>query len=608
VFRGTQALGSVLSASTLSFTDTTSGTSYSVVATDSRGIAFTSNSVTPSAPNISFCSGNDLQVAEAAYCAVTGPAVHLAWTAGASPDGYFISDASGTLVAFVDSSKSSFDITGLTGGRNYRYSVNNTDANNGQFVTTPSCSGPPGNTTLSATTSCASNSVSVQLSWTAASSVTQYRVYRDGVVVNATTSRTFTDTNVVSGHAYSYTVSALNGSGSTESNTLSVTGATCTSPPGAFAATATAFCTTGASPAPAVHIRWTASSNAASYVVNRNGVADTSSWSSATLALDDLNVIIGQTYNYTVTATNSGGSTTSSGQSVTIAGSICPVTPPTAPALTETTTCNGTSPANHLSWSASANATGYVVYRNGTALSAALSAATLTYDDESVAPGQSYAYVVRASNGGGTADSNTINISLPTTICQPPPLPFTLRATAVCDLSSTPAPIVRLTWSASVNATGYLLFRNELQIGDIVATLFADTNVALGSKYTYLVRAYGAGGTTDSNAFEVQLTQSVCTAPCGFACAATVATTASEQSPVRFALQQQTSCDGVSATWSFGDGTGSDALTPTHNYPAGTYRWSVVVFSNGTTATCQNGGTIAIAASPAPSKRHAVRH
>ncbi len=59
-----------------------SGTAYTVVATDSRGFTFTSNSATPAAPNSSFCLNGDLHVAEAAYCAVSGPAVHLAWTPG----------------------------------------------------------------------------------------------------------------------------------------------------------------------------------------------------------------------------------------------------------------------------------------------------------------------------------------------------------------------------------------------------------------------------------------------------------------------------------------------------------------------------------------------
>jgi hypothetical protein len=77
VFRAGQAIGGVLSASTLAFDDGTSGSSYTVVATDSHGFTFTSNSVTPPAPNASICLSGDLQVGEAAYCTASGPAVHL---------------------------------------------------------------------------------------------------------------------------------------------------------------------------------------------------------------------------------------------------------------------------------------------------------------------------------------------------------------------------------------------------------------------------------------------------------------------------------------------------------------------------------------------------
>jgi fibronectin type 3 domain-containing protein len=608
VFRGTLAISGVLPATTLAFNDTTIGTAYSVVATDSRGFTFTSNTVTPQGANSSFCSGADLQVGQAAYCALSGPAIHLAWTAGADSS-YFITDATGAFVAAVDGSKSSFDITGLSSAKSVRYSVNNVDANNGQFVTTPACSGPPGSLTLTATTSCVNSAVSIQLSWAAASGATQYRVDRDGVLIGTTTARTFADTAVTAGHAYSYTISALNNSGATESNTLSVTTATCVAPPGAFAASAATFCTTGAAPAPAVHVTWTASSNAASYIVNRNGVAYSSSLSSATLALDDLNVTIGQTYAYTVTASNSGGSTLSSASSVTITNATCPAPAPTTPALSESTTCNGTSPANHLSWTVSTNATSYIVFRNGAALSASLPSSTLEYDDNAVASGQSYAYFVRAANSGGSADSNTLNISLPTTICQPPPGQFSLIAKAICDISSTPAPVVRLTWTASANATSYSVFRAGTKIADVTDTTLTDaTNVVAGQIYKYFIRAAGPGGTTDSNEFEVLADASVCQASCGFACAASVVASAREQFPVRFALQQQTSCEAVVATWSFGDGTGSIDLAPTHAYASpGTFRWTVTA-GTATSATCQNSGTITITAVSAPAKRRAVGH
>jgi fibronectin type 3 domain-containing protein len=605
VFRGGQAIGAVLSASTLAFDDSTSGTSYFVVATDSHGFTFTSESVTPPAANSSLCQSGDLQVGEGAYCAATGPAVHLAWTAG-SANGYFITDSSDNLVAVLDGSKSSFEVTGLNAATSYRFSVNDTQANHGQFLTTPSCTGVPGSLTLSATTSCTNGSASVALSWTASSGATQYRIGRDGVIISTTTARTFADTTVTAGHAYSYTISALNGSGSTESNTVPITAATCTSPPGAFAASASAFCTSGAAPSPAVHVTWTASSNAATYVVNRNGAAYSATFASTKLAFDDLTVTAGQTYTYTVTATNSAGSTLSSGQSVTISA-CAPAPPPSAPVLTVSTICNDTNPVNRLSWTASTGATSYQVFRTGTELSLTLPSTTLAYDDSAVVAGQQYAYFVRATNSAGSADSNSINISLLTTICQPPPQPFALSANTFCDISSSPAPGVNLTWAASANATGYAVFRDDTLLGSVTGTTFTDNSALAGQTHAYLIRASGPGGTTDSNIVNVHVESDVCTSPCSLSCAANVATSAQATTAVLFLLQQPSSCDTAGVTWTFGDGTQSKDVAPFHIYAtAGTFRWTVTV-GQGTSAMCQNNGLIVVTAPPAPARRRPVR-
>ena len=605
VFRGGQAIGAVLPASTLAFDDSTSGTSYFVVATDSHGFTFTSSSVTPPAANSSLCQSGDLQVGESAYCAVTGPAVHLAWTAG-SANGYFITDSSDNLVAVLDGTRSSFEVTGLNAATSYRFSVNDTQANHGQFLTTPSCPGVPGSLTLTATTSCVSGSPNIQLSWTASSGATQYRVGRDGVVIDTITTRSFADTTVTAGHAYSYTISALNGSGSTESNTVPITAATCTSPPGAFATSASAFCTSGAAPSPAVHVTWTASSNAGTYVVNRDGAAYSATFASTKLAFDDLTVTAGQTYTYTVTATNSGGSTLSSGQAVTVAA-CAPGTPPSPPLLSVSTICNDTSPVNRLSWTASAGATSYQVFRNDAALSLNLPSTTSAYDDTAAASGQQYAYFIRATNSAGSTDSNLINIALLTTICQPPPQPFTLSANTFCDLSSSPSAAVGLSWTASANVTGYAVFRNDSLIGNVTGRAFSDNGALAGQSYTYLVRASGPGGTTDSNSVGVDVPD-ICSGPCSLSCAANVATSAQATTAVLFLLQQPSSCDTAGVTWTFGDGIVSKDVAPFHMYATpGTFRWTVTV-GQGTSAMCQNNGVIVITAPPVPSKRRSVRH
>jgi hypothetical protein len=296
----------------------------------------------------------------------------------------------------------------------------------------------------------------------------------------------------------------------------------------------------------------------------------------------------------------------SSGQSVTISA-CAPAPPPSAPVLTVSTICNDTNPVNRLSWTASTGATSYQVFRNGTALSLSLASTTLAYDDSAVVAGQQYAYFVRATNSAGSADSNSINISLLTTICQPPPQPFALSANTFCDISSSPAPGVNLTWTASANATGYAVFRDNTLLGSVTGTAFSDNSALAGQSYAYLIRASGSGGTTDSNIVNVHVESDVCTSPCSLSCAANVATSAQATTAVLFLLQQPSSCDTAGVTWTFGDGTQSKDVAPFHMYATpGTFRWTVTV-GQGTSAMCQNNGLIVITAPPAPARRRPVR-
>jgi len=112
----------------------------------------------------------------------------------------------------------------------------------------------------------------VALSWTAVSTASSYLVFRDGVQVGAPTVNAFTDTALVNGTAYSYTVKAVNTGGtSAASVAVSATPAATTlaAPTGLVANTATSL-NTGA-----FRLAWTAVSGAASYKVYKDGVLAT---------------------------------------------------------------------------------------------------------------------------------------------------------------------------------------------------------------------------------------------------------------------------------------------------------------------------------------------
>src|SRR3954454_18988013 len=82
--------------------------------------------------------------------------------------------------------------------------------------------------------------------------------------------------------------------------------------PGAFSVASNAYCNTSPPAAPAVKLNWSASSNATSYALYRNGSLYSPGIPSGTLTFDNnANVSAGASYTYFVRATNSSGSTDS---------------------------------------------------------------------------------------------------------------------------------------------------------------------------------------------------------------------------------------------------------------------------------------------------------
>ena len=104
--------------------------------------------------------------------------------------------------------------------------------------------------------------------------------------------------------------------------------------------------------------------------------------------------------------------------------------------------CNTSPPAGPavlLSWTASAGASSYTVFRNGTSLASGLTGTTFD-NNANVVAGQTYTYFVRATNANGTTNSNTISVSVPSNVCGSPPGNFTVSGNAYCNTSTPVAP------------------------------------------------------------------------------------------------------------------------------------------------------------------------
>ncbi len=144
------------------------------------------------------------------------------------------------------------------------------------------------------------------LAWDApAGTITGYKVFRDGVLRGSPTNPQFSDTGLVSGQVYSYTVTATSAAGeSVPSNPLLVT----TPAPGDGTPPSVPqnLHTTSVS-GTSVSLAWNASTDnvgVSGYIVTRNGV-DLPITAATTLT--DTTVVANQTYSYTVSARDAAG-------------------------------------------------------------------------------------------------------------------------------------------------------------------------------------------------------------------------------------------------------------------------------------------------------------
>jgi fibronectin type 3 domain-containing protein len=336
--------------------------------------------------------------------------VGLSWTGASTATGYRIkrSTTSGTEVAIGTTAAPTVAFTDpIIGGVTYYYVVTATNASGESLVstevsTTPALIAPAAPASLAA----APGNNTVSLTWPAAAFATSYNVKRtttSGAEVTITNISTagYSDTNVVNGTVYYYTVSSLNGAGEspdTAEATVTMRPATPTS----------LVATPGANQ---VSLSWTGSSLATGYKVKRSTVSGSGyvtigTTADPTVAFND-SIIGGVTYYYVVTATNLSGETVSSAEASAT---------PTLAAPSVPTNLAGTAGDNSvaLTWTAASFSTSYNVKRS--AISGAevtiTNVSTTNYIDSSAVNGTLYYYVVSATNAAGeSANSSEVSVT-----------------------------------------------------------------------------------------------------------------------------------------------------------------------------------------------------
>jgi len=482
-------------------TSVTNGTLYTyyVIARYSYGSyeSIPSNIVTVTTPTPIFNPPQNL-VAVAGHQSVS-----LSWEA---PESIAQGTLSGYTVYRNSSSQStttstSYSQTGLSNGTAYTYYVvanytnptGTSNPSNTVSVTPNPVSNPPQNLTVT------SNMGSVSLAWSAPEAgstytLNSYYIYKDGnqlATISNTSTRTYTDTSVTVGTTYTYYILAryynssnLTYVNSPPSNTVTVTPVHLFNPPRSL----TASVSYGT-----VSLSWQApNTGSTGTFVTYHVYRDSTGVASVTgTSFTDSSVTGGTAYTYYVVAQYTNGY---SEPSNTAYGTPLIANPP------RNLTAVAGSGSVSLSWDApqtggNGTLSNYAVYRNGASQGTTTSSA---YSQTGLSHGTTYTYYVVAyySNPTGeSSPSNSVSATTPDAVHNPPQN-LTVTSTQGSINLSWSAPETGSTYSLS----GYYVYRNGnvLNSSYITSQTYNDTNVTIGTTYSYYITAYYQSGNSST--------------------------------------------------------------------------------------------------------------
>jgi chitodextrinase len=202
----------------------------------------------------------------------------------------------------------------------------------------------------------------------------------------------------------------------------------------------------------------------------------------------------GTPYTFTVKARDAAGNMSVASNSATVLiGTLQDTTPPTAPTNLAAGTVTSSSVA--LSWTASSDDVGVVVYQVYAGGSSAIATSTSPRATLSnLAADTTYTFTVKALDAAGNVSSASGAVVVRTKTA-----PDTQAPTAPTNLSSTAQTTssITLAWSASsdnVGVTAYDVYRGGALAGSVSSTSFDDSGLQPDTAYTYTVQARDAAG------------------------------------------------------------------------------------------------------------------
>ncbi len=508
---GGGAYAQVAAPSGTSYTDAglTNGTAYSykVAAVDAAANASAQSSAATATP-----ADTQAPSTPAGLTATAGTnQVSLTWTASTdnvAVTGYRVYRG-GVLIA--SPATAYYTDTGLTNGTSYSYTVAAVDASANASGLSAGASATPADTQAPSVPSgltATAGTNQVALSWSASTdnvAVTGYRVYRSSgggayAQVAAPSGSSYTDAGLTNGTAYSYKVSAIDGSAnaSAQSAAATATPADTQAPsvPTALAATAGAG---------QVSLTWTASTDnvaVTGYRVYRSsgGGAYALVASPATPYYTDTGLTNGTAYSYKVAAVD--GAANASAQSSVATATPVPPADTIAPSVPTGLTATGGTAQVVLGWSASTDnvgVTGYRVYRSsgGGAYAQVATPVGASYTDTGLTNGTAYSYKVAAVDAAGNLSAQSAVATATPGDTTPPSTPGSVTVT-----KNNSAHTITVGWAAATDniaVVKYKVYRAKNGAAAVLAgqptTLsYTDLDLSNGATYAYQVSAVDAAG------------------------------------------------------------------------------------------------------------------
>lgn len=466
-------------------------------------------------------------ITDLAASGTTSSTTNLSWSAATDNIGVAKYVIFRDGVEIGETTATSYNVTGLTQSTAYAFTVraedfagNQSAVSNVANVTTPASGdteAPTAVTTLAANNT---TSNSTDLSWSASTDnvgVTGYDVYRNGVLLNTTTSTTFAVTGLSPETAYAFTVIARDAAGNSSAtgNTVNIT---TLAVPDTQAPTAPSNLAASNVTENSADLSWTASTDNVGvdhYLIFQNGVnvgaTPGLTYAAGTLTPDTA-------YTFTVIAVDAAGNTSAASNAASITTVAQGDTEPPS-TTTDLAASNLTATSVDLNWSPATDNVGilhYLVYVNDGYNGMVMDGTSYTVLP--LTPNTAYTFHIIAQDvaGNSSAMSNVVSLTTPADTTAP---------SAVTSLiaSGTTATTTNLSWNASTDNVGidhYVVLQDGLSIATPAGTSHNVTGLTASTAYDFTIQAVDAAGnvsaagntvtvTTDSNGGDTEAPSTV---------------------------------------------------------------------------------------------------